>query len=120
MLKRRLLLAAFALAACRPNAAPAPVAAYDPAHALGPLFADVQNASVFPDSKTFVDARPVKAPAAVRDEYLAARGLPGFDLRAFVARAFVAPGAVGAGVRPDSAATMEEHITALWPVLTRP
>ena len=38
---------------------------YDPARDLGPLFQDVQLAGVFPDSKTFVDARPRSAPAAI-------------------------------------------------------
>ena len=38
---------------------------YDPARDLGPLFHDVQLAGVFEDSKTFVDARPRSAPAAI-------------------------------------------------------
>ena len=38
---------------------------YDPSRDLGPLFDDVQNARVFPDSKTFVDARPLSDPASI-------------------------------------------------------
>ena len=65
----RLLLAlglALAGAGCQhtppstaPRVAPAPASTsrYDPAHDLGPLFHDVQMAGLFPDSKTFVDAR---------------------------------------------------------------
>lgn len=122
--RRTLSAAALALAAagCRtaaPNA-PAPArAAYEPARDLGPLFADVQTAGVFPDSKTFVDARPLAAPADVAARYAAERARPGFDLRAFVVREFALPQPAGA-VAPDSAATMEAHIRALWPALTRP
>jgi alpha,alpha-trehalase len=107
--------------ACQRGArsAPAPSAVYDPPHALGPLFGDVQMASVFPDSKTFVDAEPKRTPAEVAAAYLAAKGVSGFDLKAFVAQEFVPPGAAGAGFVPDSSATMEEHIRALWPALTR-
>jgi alpha,alpha-trehalase len=120
MLARTRILAALLLAACR--AAPstqAPTEAYDPPHALGPLFVDVQNASVFPDSKTFVDARPVRSTRDVVADYLAARGGAGFDLRAFVAREFVPPAPAGEGFRSDPSRSMEEHIRALWPALTR-
>src|SRR5687767_4683394 len=33
---------------------------YEPSRALGPLFHDVQLSNLFPDSKTFVDARPLQ------------------------------------------------------------
>ncbi|HEY8793303.1 MAG TPA: alpha,alpha-trehalase TreF [Gemmatimonadaceae bacterium] len=126
----RLLLAALALAtACRSATPPAPATRtvtahgwYDPAHDLGPLFGDVQTASVFPDSKTFVDARPLREPARIVSEYDAERRTPGFDLRAFVTSRFelpAAPGAANVSVMPDSALTMEDHIRALWPALTR-
>lgn len=95
---------------------------YDPVHALGPLFADVQNARVFPDSKTFVDARPLMDPARIVREYEAERHVAGFDLRAFVTSRFEAPATATtpvAGVRSDTAASMEDHIRSLWPVLTR-
>ena len=121
---RALAAAVLTLAACRPAApnagAPTPAAAaYDPARDLGPLFQDVQTAGVFPDSKTFVDARALAAPGDIAARYAEERGRPGFDLRAFVAREFALPQAAGASA-PDSAATMEAHIRALWPALTRP
>jgi len=75
---------------------------YDPAHALGPLFADVQNARVFPDSKTFVDVRPLMDPARIVREYEAARRAAGFDLRAFVASHFEAPAFAAAPVAAAS------------------
>jgi alpha,alpha-trehalase len=105
-----------------PTTAAPPVAfgLYDPAHALGPLFHDVQLARVFPDSKTFVDAKARSAPSEIAAKYLLVRGTLGFDLRAFVDQNFEAPRAAGDGVRSDTAQSMEEHIRTLWPALTRP
>jgi len=92
---------------------------YEPSHALGQLFHDVQMARVFPDSKTFVDARPLSAPANVVARYAAERGTPGFDLRAFVMEHFDLPKAYAGDYKSDRAQSMEEHIQSLWPVLTR-
>ncbi|HEV7993079.1 MAG TPA: trehalase family glycosidase, partial [Gemmatimonadaceae bacterium] len=92
---------------------------YDPARDLGLLFHDVQMARVFPDSKTFVDSKPRSAPEEIAAKYLAARGAAGFDLRAFVQQNFDAPRPAGEGVRSDTTQTMEEHIRALWPALSR-
>ena len=127
------LLATTTLAAagCRTSGAPAATPAapavaatpasqlYDPARDLGPLFHDVQMAGVLPDSKTFVDARPLLAPAEVAARYAAAKDSEGFALKDFVARWFELPRPAGGDVRRDSTLSMEEHIRALWPVLTR-
>ena len=94
-------------------------ACYDPSRDLGPLFEDVQLSGIFPDSKTFVDARPRLAPAEVAARYAAARGAGGFRLQAFVEQCFELPRAVGVGARADTSRGMEAHIRALWPVLTR-
>ena len=94
-------------------------ALYDPARDLGPLFHDVQMAAVFPDSKTFVDARPLSAPAEIVARYAAAKDGSGFDLKRFVAENFEAPKLAGAEFTTDTTRTMEEHIRELWPVLTR-
>ena len=95
---------------------------YDPSHDLGSLFHAVQLSGIFPDSKTFVDARPLFPPSVIAARYDSARGVAGFDLRAFVERQFQLPRPVGEGVAVDTtrARTMEDHIRALWPVLTRP
>src|SRR6185503_8888889 len=103
-LRARRLLAAGALClgaiGCAPPPAVAPsaspAAAYDPSRDLGPLFHDVQTAGVFADSKTFVDARPLDAPAAIAARYAGERSAPGFDLRAFVGRWFEPPRPAGA------------------------
>ena len=106
-------------ASSRPTSSSAS-ALYDPAHDLGPLFHDVQLARVYPDSKTLVDAKPRSAPSEIAARYIAAKGTPGFDLRAFVEQNFEAPRAAGEGVRSDTTQSMEEHIRTLWPALTRP
>ena len=129
----RLLLAlalAFAGAGChraapatsQPAAVPAAASAprYDPAHDLGPLFHDVQMAALFPDSKTFVDARALQAPSEIARRYADERGRPGFDLHAFVAKHFEPPRPAGEGVPVDTSSSMEQHILRLWPALTRP
>jgi alpha,alpha-trehalase len=95
-------------------------AAYRPATDLGALFHDVQTASVFRDSKTFVDARPRSEAREIVQRYAAERGRPSFSLAAFVERHFVLPDDAGTGVRADTSRGMEEHIRALWPALTRP
>ena len=103
-----------------PNLPQSAVSYYDPPHDLGPLFQTVQLSGILPDSKTFVDARPRRAPRDVVAAYDSARRRAGFDLKAFVEREFELPQPVGASFHTDTSQTMEQHIRALWPVLTRP
>jgi alpha,alpha-trehalase len=98
---------------------PAASTRYDPAHDLGLLFHDVQVSSIFPDSKTFVDARPLVAPAEIAARYAAAPRSASFDVRAFVTRYFELPRSAETAVRTDPSQTMEQHIRGLWPILTR-
>jgi alpha,alpha-trehalase len=114
------LAAAGGCAPSVPAANPAAPGWYDPARDLGSLFHDVQTAGVFADSKTFVDARPLAPPAEIARRYRAERRRRGFDLRAFVERHFELPRAAGEGFRTDPSRSMEEHVRALWPALTRP
>ena len=87
-----LLLALFPMLFVPPPAARAPAhLPYEPSEDLGPLFADVQLGGVFEDSKTFVDARPLRAPAALAAQYARQKGQPGFDLEAFVEAHFALP-----------------------------
>ncbi|MBI2401473.1 MAG: alpha,alpha-trehalase, partial [Gemmatimonadetes bacterium] len=97
----------------------AAAALYQPARDLGPLFPAVQLSGRFPDSKTFVDAQPLVAPAEIAARYAAAQSAAGFSLAAFLEQYFRVPRAVGADFRADPSRTMEAHIQALWPVLTR-
>ena len=117
------LLSAMLLACHAKVPGPQPVAAaavYDPAHDIGPLFHDIQIARIFADSKTLVDARPRSAPADVAARYLAARVGAGFNLASFVKDNFEVPRATADATRSDTTQSMESHITALWPMLTRP
>jgi alpha,alpha-trehalase len=98
---------------------PVPVVGYDPARDLGPLFHDVQMARLFADSKTFVDARPLEAPAALAARYLAERTAPGFALKVFVTRWFAPPQAPADVAGSAASLGMEQHIRRLWPLLTR-
>ena len=113
-MRTRARLPALLLAAACTGAPPR----YDPAHDLGRLFLDVQMSGTFPDSKTFVDARPLFAPGVVVAHYESARGTAGFKLADFVSQNFAlphAPSALATGAAPS----MEDHIRALWPLLTR-
>ncbi len=64
-----------------------------PAKVYGKLFHDVQMAPLYPDQKTFPDAVPKKAPAAIVADYQKATGTPGvrFALDLFVAENFELP-----------------------------
>jgi len=111
---------------CRTSApVPAPqtversASVYEPSRSLGTLFHDVQLSTLFPDSKTFVDARPLGTPAAITASYAAERGTPGFSLRTFVDRHFEMPRSAGADFQTDTSRSMEQHARALWPALTR-
>ncbi len=132
---RRLLIAAVvlsptALASCGPPRAIPPVptidvvvpvsgAYYEPSRDLGRLFHDVQVGGVFEDSKTFVDAMPLAAPSEIVRRYEDEKAATDFSLRAFVERNFSLPRPAGGDVRSDTTRTLEQHITALWPALTR-
>lgn len=115
-MRTRAALVAIALAAACGRG----VRRYDPAHDLGRLFLDVQISGTFPDSKTFVDARPLIAPGAMVARYDSARRSAGFNLAAFVHQNFALPQAAGAVATAAAAPSMEDHIRALWPLLTRP
>jgi len=130
---RSLRIAAVAIAAlvaaCQPTtSATAPIATsasaaidarYHPARDLGPLFHDVQTSGILGDSKTFVDAVPLRAPSAIVRDYQTERARSGFSLRAFVERNFRLPEQAGAAFVTDTTQSMEQHIRALWPALTR-
>lgn len=94
-------------------------ARYEPSRDLGPLFHDVQLAGLFPDSKTFADARPLPPPDEVVSLYALARDSAEFSLQAFVDRNFELPRAVGEAFEADPSRSMQEHVRALWPALTR-
>jgi alpha,alpha-trehalase len=116
-------LALFSTATCsRPSSVasvPAAISRYDPSRDLGELFHDVQFSGMFSDSKTFVDAIPRRPPSELAALYNSARATPGFEIRRFVEQNFEIPRPFAGDFRSDPARSMEEHIRALWPELTR-
>lgn len=83
----------------------------------GPLFRSVQHSGIFKDSKTFVDAIPVKPPEYIMSLYDSVKNLPDFDLKQFVYANFKIPDSDSAKVPVKKTNSMGEHITELWPLL---
>ena len=88
-------------------------------HELGPLFEAVQMQSVFADSKTFPDCLPKQDLAAINRLYQVEKDQPGFDLRAFVLAHFELPKNPTNDYESNTAQSVEQHVAALWDVLTR-
>ncbi|AMW04060.1 alpha,alpha-trehalase TreF [Gemmatimonas phototrophica] len=95
------------------------VTPYDPSRDLGGLFVDAQMMSIYPDSKTLVDATPKRDPQQIADAYLAEKTKANFSLKNFMKREFAAPTSPNVAASDAVQRTMEEHIADLWPVLTR-
>jgi alpha,alpha-trehalase len=90
-----------------------------PQEQFGELFKEVQLKAIFPDSKTFVDCIPVLAPELVMEAYHHEKDKPDFDLKAFVFQNFKLPAQPAANFTSDTNLPVTEHITKLWPLLTR-
>ena len=90
-----------------------------PADLFGPLFERVQMEKVFADGKTFADAVPRGAPAAILAAFHRETPAGRDALRAFVGRHFdlSAPVTPDAGDRDTSG--LGAHIARLWPALER-
>ena len=89
-----------------------------PAQRFGVLFHDVQMAKLFADSKTFADAEPRRADAAILADYARCDCRSVDKLRAFVVANFTLPNEPAA---PAAAKRLglRAHIDGLWPHLTR-
>ena len=127
MLYRYRLLLPLVLAGCAasghapPMAVTAPAAGVPtPADRFGPLFEAVQMRRIFPDGKTFVDATPKRADAAILADFRAGDFRDDAALKAFVLANFDVPGLLPV---PESdhgpRLPIERHIAGLWPHLTR-
>ena len=100
-----------------PSTTPAQIVQID--EALGPLFDEVQLASVFADSKTFVDCTAKFPYDEITRKYEEEKTKPGFDLKAFVLAHFEVPPSISSNFESDTTKTASEHVAALWPVLKR-
>jgi len=83
------------------------------------LFHEVQLKAIFPDSKTFVDCTPKRELDDILSDYEAIKDQPDFDLREFVNLNFEMPVRPKSSFATDTTLLMQEHLTRLWPVLTR-
>lgn len=90
-----------------------------PADRYQEMFVAVQASRIFPDSKTFVDCRPLRDPELIIARYRTDRALPGFDLRAFVADHFTTEPVHSSHYVSDPSQSIVAHIDSLWDVLTR-
>ena len=91
-----------------------------PDESYSELFHDVQVSSVYPDGKTFIDMVPRKKTRSIRQQYRVARQQPDFNLNTFVDEHFYQyhPHA-HKPYEPGPETSAREHITRLWPELTR-
>ncbi len=86
------------------------------------LYARVETEHLFPDSKTFADAVPRQSPAAILSDYRAKPPQTKAGLLVFVQAHFALPAARGTPLPARVSSrqlSLQEHIAALWPVLTR-
>ena len=83
------------------------------------LFVAVQDAQIFTDSKSFVDAVPKSAPELILQEYRAQHPDSKQALAQFVSAHFTVPASADAAPSPPDQVPLVEHIDRLWDVLTR-
>jgi alpha,alpha-trehalase len=86
---------------------------------LGSLFEDVQTNNLLGDGKTFPDCLPKRSLENIQNDYLLVRGAANFDLSQFVHANFDLPKSYSGDYQSDPTKSAEEHIAALWNVLTR-
>lgn len=91
---------------------------YQPDIDIPELFARVQLEMIFPDSKTFVDAIPLKKPADILALYQQEQTQANFDLKAFVERNFQLPEALPV-VAVSQETDLQAHLKAHWVNLVR-
>jgi alpha,alpha-trehalase len=104
---------------------PLPAAAFStdqpvpPSVEFGEFYRAVEMAGLFPDQKTFADAIPIKPPAQVMADYERQKGLPGFELKAFVNQHFALPRHSFDVFRRRSDWNVKDYINHTWKVLRR-
>jgi len=109
-----------------PSTAPAATPVQHPAkdrkapdELFGELFQRVQMQQVFADGKTFVDMVPKALAEEIMQAYATEKVKAGFNVKSFVEQYFAPPTQPESGFVSDGERSIEEHINALWPVLTR-
>ncbi len=90
-----------------------------PDEVLGELFETVQQSHLYGDGKVFVDLIPKQKLREIREDYSVAKRDPDFDLREFVNRHFYRLHSNTVPYCTDESHSIDEHISALWKVLTK-
>ena len=88
-----------------------------PSALFGPLFVAVQAQRLFPDSKTFADAVPKRAPHAILADWQAVQPVGHDALRRFVDANFEVPQETP--TRGPAAPTLRDYIDGAWSALVR-
>ena len=83
------------------------------------LFKEVQLTGLFEDSKTFVDLVPKIPMNEVLERYERERQQEGFELEQFVETYFSDRSTAVLQFETDTTKTMYEHISSIWPKLSR-
>ncbi|MCM4154481.1 alpha,alpha-trehalase TreA [Gramella sp. AN32] len=89
-----------------------------PDELYGNLFYDVQNKSIYEDSKTFVDAIPQENVGLIRQRYMMLDDTSALAIEDFVDQHFEVP-VFSEDFKTDSS-SVKSHIQKLWKVLKRP
>ena len=88
-------------------------------HELGDLFEAVQMQNILGDGKTFPDCTPKRLLVSILNDYNQEKNKPSFDLRKFIDNNFSLPKVYSSSYKSDSNKSAQQHVTALWDVLTR-
>ncbi len=83
------------------------------------LFKEIQLQSIFEDSKAVVDLIPNESYENLIARYMLEKEAADFDLSTFVKSNFTLPVAADQVFVSDTTRTMYEHISSMWPALTR-
>ena len=86
---------------------------------LGQLFEEVQMSNLFGDGKAFPDCLPKRPLEEINIDYLLKKESSDFNLKLFVENNFELPKTYSADYKSDPTKSAEQHIKALWNVLTR-
>ena len=85
----------------------------------GELFQEVQLKNVFPDSKTFVDARPKYSAEQIMKQYHRQSTNIDFNLQQFIHNNFISAPSLSQEFKSNQQHGLLEHIALLWDILTR-
>ncbi len=83
------------------------------------FFKEVQMKAIFKDSKTFPDLVPVAPYEEIIAKYELEKNRPDFNLAAFVSDNFSDQSTAVLSFETDTTKNMYEHISSIWPKLTR-